>query len=73
MLNPSDQPQVRATHSIRVRDLRMRFGDPESYAAECSCGWRGAERIAGNPARVARRDGTEHLERAIGAPLPGRR
>jgi anti-anti-sigma factor len=33
-------------HPCRVRDLRARFSDRESYAAECSCGWQGATRDA---------------------------
>ena len=28
-------------HTIQVRDLRSRFGDDETRAAECTCGWRG--------------------------------
>jgi hypothetical protein len=55
-------------HTILIRDLRLRFGDPEVYAAECSCGWRGEERTAVNAARVARRDGTLHVEREQGTP-----
>jgi hypothetical protein len=46
MLNPSDGPQVTTAHAIRVRDLRIRFGDADAFAAECSCGWR----HAGSPA-----------------------
>lgn len=41
MLNPSDHEPEAATHTIQIRDLRRRFGDPEAFAAECSCGWRG--------------------------------
>jgi hypothetical protein len=66
------QPPV--THAILVRDLRSRFGDPELYAAECSCGWRGEERRTSNPARAARRDGARHVEGEQGtpaAPRPG--
>jgi hypothetical protein len=61
-----------AVHAIQIRDLRLRFGDPDVFAAECSCGWRGEERHAGNPERAARRDGAEHLERATGV-VTGRR
>ena len=50
-------------HSIRVRDLRVRFGDTESYAAGCSCGWEGKTRTGWQTAaREARRDGAVHLD-----------
>jgi hypothetical protein len=48
--------------SIRIRDLRLRFGDTESYAAECSCGWRGDERRGPSGARQAHWDGQNHLD-----------
>jgi hypothetical protein len=47
-------------HAIRLRDLRARFGDPESYAAECACGWRGEEHTGINAARAARLDASRH-------------
>jgi hypothetical protein len=51
-------------HSIRVRDLRLRFGDTESYAAECSCGWRGPTHTGWQTAaREARRDGAVHVDK----------
>ena len=56
-------------HSIQVRDLRLRFGDPEAYAAQCSCGWLGETRATERPAR---RDGTRHFERERIAPTPQR-
>ena len=56
-------------HSIQVRDLRLRFGDPEAYAAQCSCGWLGETRAAERPAR---RDGTQHVDRERLAPTPQR-
>jgi anti-anti-sigma factor len=50
-------------HSIRIRDLRLRFGDSETYAAECSCGWTGDSRTRWQTAaREARRDGAVHVE-----------
>jgi hypothetical protein len=39
-------------HEFRVRDRRARFGDPEVYAAECSCGWV-SERTVGDSPTVA--------------------
>jgi hypothetical protein len=51
-----------AGHTIRIRDRRLRFGDPASYAAECSCGWSGRPRLGLNAERRARRDGTEHVD-----------
>jgi hypothetical protein len=55
-------------HTILIRDLRSRFGDPEVYVAECSCGWRGEERTTANPERTARRDGAQHVEGEQGVP-----
>jgi anti-sigma B factor antagonist len=50
-------------HSIRIRDLRLRFGGTESYAAECSCGWTGdAHTRWQTAAREARRDGAVHVD-----------
>ena len=50
-------------HVIRVRDLRARFGDTESYVAECSCGWRGQTHTGWQTAaREARRDGAIHVD-----------
>ena len=49
-------------HSIRIRDLRLRFGDPHAHAAECSCGWSGETRTGHQTgARGARRDGAIHV------------
>jgi hypothetical protein len=59
-------------HTIQIRDPRSRFGEPEVYVAECSCGWRGEERITGYAARSARRDGSRHLEIQGGAPTSPR-
>jgi hypothetical protein len=61
-------------HTLRIRDLRLRFGAPEVYAAECSCGWTGAERHGRMGERLARREGREHTEAARlarFAPRPG--
>jgi anti-sigma B factor antagonist len=50
-------------HAIRIRDLRLRFGDPETRAAECSCGWSGEKRTGHqNAAKHARRDGAIHVD-----------
>jgi anti-anti-sigma factor len=49
-------------HSIQVRDLRLRFGDPESRAARCSCGWCGETRGGRTAERLARRDGARHVD-----------
>jgi anti-anti-sigma factor len=52
-------------HAIVVKDLRSRFGDVESYAAECSCGWSGQTHTGWRTAaREARRDGTVHVDDA---------
>ena len=67
LVNAGEQPEAppaATTHSIRVRDLRLRFGEPERYAAECACGWRGEERMGHAAERTARRDGTEHFDRS---------
>jgi hypothetical protein len=49
-------------HKIVIRDLRARFGDPEAYAAHCSCGWASDTRTGRLADRVARRDGLAHIE-----------
>jgi anti-anti-sigma factor len=49
-------------HSTEVKDQRARFGDPEARAALCSCGWQGETRTGRTAERVARRDGTEHVD-----------
>jgi anti-sigma B factor antagonist len=50
-------------HSIRIRDLRLRFGDPHAHAAECSCGWSGETRTGHQTARKdAKRDGAIHVD-----------
>jgi hypothetical protein len=50
-------------HTITIRDRRHRFGDPEQYAAECSCGWAADPRRGSNAERLAKRDATEHIDR----------
>ena len=54
-------------HTIQIRDLRARFGDDETRAAECTCGWRG-QVYSGHQtaARDARREGMVHVERQRG-------
>jgi hypothetical protein len=51
-----------AGHTIQIRDQRLRFGDPEQYLAECSCGWIGEPRSGANAERLAKRDGAEHVD-----------
>jgi anti-anti-sigma factor len=52
-------------HAIVVKDIRARFGDVESYVAECSCGWRGQTHTGWRTAaREARRDGAMHVDEA---------
>ena len=52
-------------HAIVVKDLRARFGDVESYVAECSCGWTGQTHTGWRTsAREARRDGAMHVDEA---------
>jgi hypothetical protein len=53
---------VTVEHSIRVRDLRLRFGAPEVFAAQCLCGWMGEERRGRTGERTALLDGTRHVE-----------
>ena len=59
------------THVTRVRDLRARFGDPEGYVAECSCGWKGEQRTGPLAMRSARRDGVEHADARVARPRSG--
>jgi anti-anti-sigma factor len=49
-------------HVIHVRDLRLRFGDPELRAAECSCGWSGEAHSGRTAERSARREATLHVD-----------
>jgi hypothetical protein len=49
-------------HATRVRDLRMRFGDPETYVAECACGWISDPQTGRFAERAARREGRAHEE-----------
>jgi hypothetical protein len=61
----SGEPAARLTpedHTVRVRDLRLRFGAPEIYAAQCACGWTGDEHRGRGGERLARRDGRAHTE-----------
>jgi len=49
-------------HVIHIRDLRLRFGDPEVRAAECSCGWTGESHTGRTAERSARRAATLHVD-----------
>ncbi len=59
-------------HVIKLRDLRRRFGEPEAYAAECSCGWTSGPRHGDTAERAARRDGRRHEESERDAARGGR-
>ena len=60
-------------HAIRLRDLRTRFGEPESWVAECTCGWHGQTHGGLHPDRAASRDGMRHCDDARSAAVaPGR-
>jgi anti-anti-sigma factor len=50
-------------HVIHIRDLRLRFGDPEVRSAECSCGWSGEAHTGRTAERSARREATLHVDR----------
>jgi anti-anti-sigma factor len=50
-------------HVINIRDLRLRFGDPEVRSAECSCGWSGEAHTGRTAERSARREATLHVDR----------
>jgi hypothetical protein len=49
-------------HEIKVRDMRLRYGAPEVFAAQCSCGWIGEERRGRSGERAALMDGSRHCE-----------
>ena len=68
----SEHVQYLAEHTIRIRDLRARFGDPETYAAECSCGWKGAPHGGPSAGRNARQEGLRHYDAQRLAAKPAR-
>jgi hypothetical protein len=47
-------------HAIKVRDLRLRYGAPDVFAAQCSCGWVGEERHGRYAQGNAQLDGARH-------------
>jgi hypothetical protein len=49
-------------HEITIRDLRLRYGAPEVFAAQCSCGWLGEERRSPSGERTALHDGRHHID-----------
>lgn len=53
---------IAPAHETRVRDLRLRFGDPETYVAECSCGWVSQQHTGRLADRAARREGLAHVD-----------
>jgi hypothetical protein len=59
-------------HRLRIRDLRLRFGAPEMYGAQCTCGWTGQEHRGSTGERLARRDGRRHEETERAARHPAR-
>jgi hypothetical protein len=38
------RPARNGGYAIKIRDLRFKYGAPEVFAAQCSCGWTGGER-----------------------------
>lgn len=57
-----DSGDVIFEHVITIRDLRLRFGAPEVFAAACSCGWLGPERgELPRPEHLAVWDGKRHV------------
>jgi hypothetical protein len=45
-------------HDARVRDRRVRFGDPENFAAECTYGWTSELHTGRFADRLARQTGS---------------
>ena len=64
MQHESAAPPAGAEHTIKIRDRRLRFGEPEDFAAACSCGWAGEDRRGHTAERDARWDGRRHAESA---------
>jgi hypothetical protein len=60
MLDEPTSLRPRAAHIIKLRDLRRRYGEPEAFAAQCSCGWTGETRHGHAADRDARQDGRRH-------------
>ena len=54
-------PSAQGPHSLTIRDLRERFGDPEESLAQCSCGWMGEAHAGYAGVRAARLDAARHL------------
>jgi len=57
-----EDAEARTEHVVRIRDLRARFGDPESFAAECSCGWSGEPHSGENAKRGVRHEARLHTD-----------
>jgi hypothetical protein len=64
---------VAVEHEIRVRDLRLRYGAPEVFAAQCACGWLGEERRGRSGERNAHWDGRHHVDNERVKPRRGQR
>ena len=52
-------------HVTQIRDLRVRFGDDERFAAECSCGWRGDQHTGERALRASRAEARAHADTRI--------
>jgi anti-anti-sigma factor len=57
-----EDAEARTEHVVRIRDLRARFGDAESFAAECSCGWSGERHAGENAKRAVRQEARLHAD-----------
>jgi len=55
-----EEALIAVEHRVRVRDLRARVGDPESFGADCECGWKGQPQSGELAERKARAEGTRH-------------
>ena len=60
-------------HAIKVRDLRLRYGAPDVFAAHCSCGWIGGERRGDYAQGDAQLDGARHRSAQVPARRAGAR
>ena len=67
-----DAARASLEHNVRLRDLRVRFGERDRFQAECSCGWQGAEHSGVLATRHARADATNHADTRPARARPGR-
>jgi hypothetical protein len=54
---------VNALVAAHIRDLRLQFGDPEQLVVESCCGCVGRPHLSPHAERLAKRDGTKHVDR----------